>query len=129
MNAAIATLKEKGYRITPARKALLRTLYEASSPLTIPELAARTASNEVSVYRNIELFTVENIVESINTSDSLPRYALGHGHHHHIVCTHCRLIVHIPCSTELPTPTHEAFSRINSHEMTHYGVCSKCACK
>ena len=127
MNAAIATLKEKGYRITPARKALLRTLYEASSPLTIPELAARTASNEVSVYRNIELFTVENIVESINTSDSLPRYALGHGHHHHIVCTHCRLIVHIPCSAELPTPVHELFSRITSHEMTHYGVCTKCA--
>ena len=127
MNAAIAQLRDRGYRITPARKALLSTLDEASCPLTIPELAARTASNEVSVYRNIELFTVENIVEVINTSDSLPRYALGHGHHHHIVCTHCRLIVHIPCSVELPTPTHELFTSIHSHEMTLYGVCTKCS--
>tara|TARA_B100000745_G_C20145291_1_gene392706 strand:+ start:1964 stop:2353 length:390 start_codon:yes stop_codon:yes gene_type:complete len=126
MEGAIAKLKNKGYRITLARKALLRTLYEAATPLTIPELAARTDSNEVSVYRNIELFTIENLVEIIHTTDSLPRYALSHGHHHHIVCTDCKRIVHVPCGPEVTIPTHNDFLLITDHEVTYYGLCNKC---
>jgi len=128
MEKALTHLRSKGYRITPARVALLQSLTESSTPHTIQELADRTDSNETSVYRNIELFSKEHLVEVINLNDSLPRYALSHQHHHHIACTHCDFIAHIPCSgTFIPKPIHTTFDHITSHEVTYYGICKNCS--
>lgn len=127
MDDAIAKLKKKKYRITPARKALLETLVQSLCPLTISALAKNTDSNEVSVYRNIELFAKENIVEAIHTNDSLPRYALAHGHHHHIACNNCSFVAHIPCEQQMTKPEHEAFAQISNHEVTYYGLCKNCS--
>ena len=127
MENAIVKLRAKGYRITRARTALLETLSNASTPMTVPELASCTASNEVSVYRNIDLFTKEQIVEVINTTDSLPRYSLFHAHHHHIVCTQCNFVAHIPCHDHVPMPQHILFGHIPDHEVTYYGICKKCS--
>lgn len=126
MEAAIATLKKRGYRITAARKALLQTLDTIECPHTIPELVVQTASNEVSVYRNINLFTKENLVEMIHTNDPLPRYIAAQGHHHHIACTKCPFVAHIPCTGITNQIRHETFASISHHEVTYYGICKNC---
>jgi len=128
MKNALKLLRKKGYRITPARIALLNSLIQSDTPRTIQELVTCTPSNEVSVYRNIELFTNQRIIEVINLVDSLPRYALSHGHHHHIVCTCCDFIAHIPCNdTSLSIPNHTSFANITDHEVTYYGICKNCS--
>ncbi|MFT5849350.1 MAG: Fe2+ or Zn2+ uptake regulation protein [Patiriisocius sp.] len=128
MQKALQALKKKGYRITLARMALLESLENSTTPHTIQELADRTSSNEASVYRNIELFSKEHLIETINLADSLPRYALSHGHHHHIACTNCDFIAHTPCDTAEPaTPSHPAFTKITNHEVTYYGICQNCS--
>jgi len=128
MKKALQILKKRGYRITPARIALLESLENSDTPSTVQELADCTSSNEVSVYRNIELFRKEYLIETINLSDSLPRYALSHGHHHHIACTNCDFIAHTPCDdTASDPPYHPAFAKVTSHEVTYYGICQNCS--
>jgi Fe2+ or Zn2+ uptake regulation protein len=128
MQNALTILKKRGYRITPARIALLHSLEESTTPFTIQELVQCTTGNETSVYRNIELFSKERLVEVITTADSLPRYALSHGHHHHIACTNCDFIAHTPCDdTAATTPSHPAFAKITNHEVTYYGICQNCS--
>lgn len=126
MNTAINTLKENGHRVTAARIALLETLERSDTPLPIPELASRTVSNDVSVYRNIQLFLTLGLVEIIHTNHPLPHYARSHHHHHHIVCDTCGYIAHIACN-DIPSPEHASFGKINRHEVTFFGLCTTCA--
>lgn len=121
-------LSERGYRITAARRELARTLAAARSPLTIQELANRTASDEASAYRFVRTLADEDLLEEIVVRGERPRYALRTHHHHHVVCTGCGFIAHVPCGTE-PTPprTVRGFTAITDHDVTFYGQCAKCA--
>lgn len=121
------TLKARGYRITPARTAIVDTLCGNHTPQTIQEVASAVTVDEVTVYRTISLLLKESLIEEIPLQGGDTRYALGHGHHHHLVCTTCNYIEHLPCTfTKLPAPTSKQFARINHHEVTYYGTCKRC---
>lgn len=121
-------LKVRGYRVTKPRKELVGILSLSSSPLTLPEILKQTSVDEVTVYRNLELLQREQLLEVLTLNPGQKQFALSHAHHHHVVCTHCGIIEHIPCPTAGPTvPKTEHFKVITDHEVTYYGICTDCA--
>jgi Fe2+ or Zn2+ uptake regulation protein len=124
----ISALQDRGFRITKARKMLIKHLAQKDQPLSIQALCALLKDvDEASVYRSVRMLHEEGFLEEIAIAHEAPRYALSHGHHHHhAVCTSCGVMEHIACSGE-KLPTLKAFQTIKSHEVTFYGLCKKCA--
>jgi Fur family transcriptional regulator, peroxide stress response regulator len=123
----ITYLKERGYRITDARKRTIDVLCKQEQPIQIQKLCSLVKGiDEASVYRTISMLLAEHFLEEIVLPGEASRFAFSDGHHHHAICTSCGIMEHIECVTEaLPIP--QSFKKIVSHEMTLYGLCKKCA--
>ena len=120
-------LQTRGYRLTKARQKIAETLAKSKKSLTIQELVNLVEVDEASVYRTIDTLKKEGLVSVVKIIDGKDQYELAHGHHHHLVCTDCGLVEHIPCgSVKAPQPLPKTFSTIDSHEVTFYGCCAKC---
>lgn len=123
-----AELSARGYRITEPRKKIIAALIEAAHPLSALALAKLVSADTASVYRTLALLLEEGFVEVIETRNSAPRYALAHGHHHHVVCDTCGHVEHIPCTGEFGTPKKvKGFKKITHHEVTYHAHCDTCA--
>lgn len=121
-------LSDRGHRITDARTRVVRALAQASTPMTIQELADRVSVDEVSVYRTVDLLHEEELVEEITVRNQRPHYALAHGHHHHVICRNCGFIAHVSCPREPQAPRNvRGFAVIDAHDVTFYGMCATCA--
>lgn len=122
----LSILTERGYRITHVRKEIVSLLANAAHPLTVQGVVECAQADEASVYRTISLLLHEGLLETIYLSGDQPSYALTFEHHHHTVCTECGYTQHLPC-TDLSTPrTPDGFAMLTHHEVTHYGLCTKC---
>ena len=122
----LATLQERGYRVTKARQNVVDILACQGEPQTIKDLAAAADADEASVYRTIEMLRAEGLVEEIALIGSKPRFSLQHGHHHHIVCGDCGVVAHIPCEKVATPKLPKDFASVDSHELTFYGRCKNC---
>lgn len=124
----IDVLRTRGYRITNARVAVVEILTNAAEPLSISMIVERATADEASVYRTVELLQREGLINEVQVRGGALRFELSHHHHHHAVCTECGMVVHLPCGEEPKAPRRVlGFARIISHDLTFYGLCSKCA--
>ncbi len=129
-------LHEHGYRITPARIALLTFLSRSKKPLTARDMQKEMnhKMDKVTLYRALEDFAKSKIVGKINLQDTATYYELLHEdhHHHHIVCEKCGKIEDIGnCNqTNLQKEVlkySKNFTTINSHSLEFFGVCKACS--
>lgn len=124
----LETLKNRGYRVTGARREILCILQKTTAPLTIKEVATRANADEASVYRTISLLRQEGLLGEIAFGKKRPRFELTSHHHHHMVCESCGKVAHIEGDAEPQRPRRvPGFSSITGHELTYYGLCRKCA--
>lgn len=126
----LATLSERGYRVTNARKSIVKTLTMQAQPIATKALAALIKSDETSVYRTIRMLVTEGLIEEISPLGETARYAVvcNHEHHHHAVCNECGFVTHVPCVVStIDKKLPRGFKEIHSHEITLYGLCKKCA--
>ena len=97
MEPYLALLKEKGFKITPLRKAMLNVFQAKRSTLTAEKLREQIRrripnAGLQSVYRNLADFTKVGITEELFLEKRKAAYALCDGistHHHHAVCRRC----------------------------------------
>ena len=124
----LVELSERGFRVTAARREVVRAFAQSPIPQTIRDLAQRVSADEVSVYRTVALLVENKMVEVIEGMGETKRYSLYPGtHHHHIVCTKCGYTAHIPCDeVERARVSHPTFSSIMRHSVTYYGQCRSC---
>jgi len=91
----IEQVKEKGYRITPQRRAIIEALSGSGQPQTAREILSRvrTVFPDISfdtVYRNLNLLAKVGILTQINLkSGESSRFEIIDKHHHHIICLGC----------------------------------------
>ncbi len=127
---ALTRLSEAGHRITEARQQIIAFLDRARQPKSVQEIVGNIDADETSVYRSIVLFQRLDIVEEIHGADGLHRYALAHGHHHHVVCEGCGYVEHLVCDNREPAlPARSVRSRFRTimrHEVTYFGRCVRC---
>jgi Fe2+ or Zn2+ uptake regulation protein len=124
----LESLKIKGYRLTKAREDVVAVLVRHKKPLSIKDIVRQVKVDEVSVYRTIALLNNEKLIEELSLTGGVNQYSLSHGHHHHVVCTNCNLVVHLHVDSEPKAPKSiPGFSKIEDHELTYYGLCTNCA--
>jgi len=134
---ATRALSEAGYRRGGARRAVLELLDEQRCALSAIEIedTLRRRSRRVaraSVYRILEQLERLQLVQRVDTGRTMARFEAvrgGDGHHHHLVCDGCGLLM--PFSDEaLERTIHELSARVpiavSEHEVVLHGACEKC---
>jgi Fur family transcriptional regulator, ferric uptake regulator len=130
-----ALLQEHGFKITTLRTTLLTILSESSRPLPVATLIKKTkrlAADPATIYRAMNSFVDEGIVNAITLSDRTNFYELVRkSHSHHIVCMSCNTIESLPfCIRGLEQNAQsksKLFKLITAHTLSFLGTCKKCA--
>lgn len=132
----IQRLKQAGHRLTQARLTILAILEAERGHTTSADILAKVkqvnpAIGRASIFRTLDLFTQLGIVRPTYIDTSLtPTYVLMHGgHHHHVICTHCRRFIEFEdCGLETLTQSLERRLniKISGHLLEFYGVCQPC---
>ena len=132
-------LKEKGYKLTPQRRAIVDIIIQnAGSHLTTEELydLVKTECPEIglaTVYRTVQLLEELGVVSKLDLNDGCYRYELvredENHQHHHLICSQCGKVIEVQGDL-LEILEHEIESKydfkIKNHSVKFYGICSEC---
>ncbi|MBI3960006.1 MAG: transcriptional repressor [Chloroflexi bacterium] len=128
-------LRAAGYRLTPARLAVLAVVETSHAHLT-PALVldeAKTHAPQIgraTVYRTLELLTELGVLRPIYLGDGGVYFIRAEGGHHHLVCTGCGQMVEFDecMAEEMIHDLQERFGfQIDSHLLEFHGRCPACA--
>ena len=130
-------LRSRGFRLTPARKAILEIVTQSSEPLTAKEIHGALikrgiASDKVTVYREIGFLARESFLAEVQFHDRNKRFELADlDHHHHLICQKCARIQDIILTEDFEKEA-EAIGRrkkfrILRHSLEFFGLCKSCA--
>jgi Fur family transcriptional regulator, ferric uptake regulator len=135
---AEAALAATGHKRGGARRAVLELLDQQQCALTAVEIedALRVAERRVSrasVYRVLDELERLNLVQRVETGQSMVRYERiceHNEHHHHLVCDGCGSVM--PFSDEALEQAISSLSRrvpltVSEHEIVLRGECQDCA--
>ena len=135
LEALLAQLREKGKRITPQRRAILRILAESTGHPSAEQvhraiLKDFPTTSLASVYKTINLLKELNEIQELEFSDMGNRYDGAKPFPHpHVICRGCGTIVDSD-AVELGRLTRlvaeETGFAITSHRLDFYGLCPKC---
>lgn len=132
-------LKEKGYKLTPQRRATLDTIMEHQGKhLSTEEIydLVKDRCPEIglaTVYRTLQLLDELELITRISFDDGCGRYELNsHAddhHHHHLICIKCGGVTEVEMDLleSLEEEIEATYNfEINDHKVKFFGFCSKC---
>jgi Fur family ferric uptake transcriptional regulator len=131
----IASLKEKGYRLTPQRLVILAAIEGSRDHISAEEIYTQVTAkyprvNISTVYRTLDLLKKLGMVYEIDLGEGRIRYhAEASGHHHHLVCQQCGTVVDIDESALAPLRDilmREYNFRADLKHVAVFGLCEKC---
>ncbi|MDX1689706.1 MAG: Fur family transcriptional regulator [Acidimicrobiia bacterium] len=132
-------LRDRGLRLTDARRAVVERLGDADGPRSAAELSA-DLDGEVplsSLYRSLSVLEEAGVLAPHHGVRGLTRYELAEwlvGHHHHLVCTHCGLVEDVPIPTDLEARLDTLIGAVagaagfspSDHALEIEGRCERC---
>src|SRR3989344_7856161 len=124
-------LKEKGYKITPARLAILGLFAKSKKPIDADNVYRKLASknfDQATVYRTIASFEKSGILRRVDLRKDSVHYELAEEHHHHIVCTNCKNVEdfennEIENALSKLLKKSSRFKSITEHSLEIFGLC------
>ena len=92
--SCVATLKEKGLKLTPQRRLIVDIIHDTGAHLTAQEIISYVQSkmpgvNKSTIYRTLELLEGAGCVYKSAMGDQFIYHHAEEGHHHHLVCSKC----------------------------------------
>lgn len=132
-------LREKGYKLTTQRQAVLDVITEHEgehlSPEEIYELVKKMNPDigVATIYRTLLLLESMEMVHKLNFDDGCARYELNKNkedhRHHHLICMKCGSVEEV--EEDLLESLEEQIFRKNGfsvrdHRVKFYGYCRKC---
>ncbi|MBI4278338.1 MAG: transcriptional repressor [Armatimonadetes bacterium] len=136
MNTAPLTRRARagGGRMTAQRRAVLQALQELGCAPTAEEIHTRarhirSGLGLVTVYRTLETFAQEGLVQRLFLDDARGRYELmGGRHHHHLVCLSCGTIQSLNrCFLAAAERAARARGfKVTAHRFELFGYCRRC---
>jgi len=133
-----AQLSEAGLRPTRQRVAILEAMERGGRPVTAQELFARMVRSGrgpglATVYRTLQALVRSGLARTFSAGEGEIAYKLCEpGHHHHLICESCGLVVEIPsCEVErwARAAARRRGFRVSSHQAEIYGTCESCAAR
>lgn len=129
-------LKEKGYKLTNQRKAIIEVFLENKSTLlSADEIYEKTiikypGTNFSTVYRNLDIFIISGIIHKLNLNGNSASFELVDevSHHHLMICKDCGKTEAIDfCPFEdLKIKLKNQNFTLTDHKFELYGYCIKC---
>ncbi|MGG7164407.1 Fur family transcriptional regulator [Clostridium ihumii] len=132
-------LKEKGYKLTPQRRAILNGIINSEGEhLTAEELydLVKADCPEIglaTVYRTVQLLEELGVICRLDLDDGISRYELSQGddnhNHHHLICTKCNKVIEVQGDLleEIEKVIEEKYKfKIENHSLKFYGFCDEC---
>jgi Fur family ferric uptake transcriptional regulator len=134
-----ALLKEKGYKITPARTAIMNIFVKSRVPLTAEDVYQGLKkdknskdTNEATVYRTLTSFAKDGILKRIDWGKDSAYFELAREHHHHITCVKCETVEDFE-NEELEKNLggiirkSSKFTNVRDHSLELFGLCKNCS--
>ncbi|MHB8840423.1 MAG: Fur family transcriptional regulator [Candidatus Aquicultor sp.] len=134
-NDLIKDLKDRGFRLTKLRKAILEELDLARKPLSAAEIIEQLKKHDLkphktSIYREVTFMLEQGIITKITFGERQDRFELAAiEHHHHAMCQSCGEIEDIDCSEgirEIEKMLHAQDFKVNFHLVEFIGLCKNC---
>ncbi|AGK97274.1 Fur family transcriptional regulator [Clostridium pasteurianum] len=132
-------LKQKGYKLTPQRRAVLDIIIQSEGQhLTAEEIyeLVKVDCPEIglaTVYRTVLLLEELGVISKLDLNDGCSRYELVHENenhqHHHLICTNCGKVIEVEGDLldSLEHTIEEKYVfKIKNHSVKFYGLCSDC---
>jgi Fur family ferric uptake transcriptional regulator len=135
VNAGTA-LGRAGLRPTRQRRAILEAMERAGRPVTAQALHARMQRGRngpglATVYRTLQALARAGLATTFPAGEGEVAYKLCRpGHHHHLICEGCGLVLEIPSCEVEPWAARTARRRgftVSSHQAEIFGRCPSCA--
>lgn len=132
-------LKDKGYKLTPQRRAILNGILKSEgSHLTAEEIyeLVKGECPEIglaTVYRTVQLLEDMGLICKLDFDDGCSRYELVNEdeehQHHHLICNRCGSVMEV--EGDLLGDLEKSIERkynfaIEDHSVKFYGTCEKC---
>ena len=135
-NKIAGILRQKGYRLTPQRHAVLKAIASSHDHLTPAEIYDRVRQEHpaiglVTVYRVINLLTELKLICRVMLKGHSQSYLMRRpmGHHHHLLCSQCGQSVDFTScdlgQLEQQLSNDTGFN-IEGHILEIYGRCPDC---
>jgi Fur family ferric uptake transcriptional regulator len=128
-------LRERGNRITPQRRAILRIIRERAGHLSADEIydLARREIPRLSlstVYRTLDLLKELDLVTELHLAGNHYRYEAQSDQHEHLVCLSCGEVIEFHC--DHCAAMHQELSdkygfQITGSRVELFGYCHECA--
>ncbi|MBM7583085.1 Fe2+ or Zn2+ uptake regulation protein [Caldicoprobacter guelmensis] len=125
-------LKQKGYKLTKQRQAILDAFMRIGEPLVTAQhifekvIEVNPGINFSTVYRNLDILVQEGMVRKIMFDQGAAYYELMDGsHHHHLICKRCGKIQCVDYCPLDDMPIKEGFVPID-HSFEVFGFCKEC---
>ena len=131
----ISELQDKGYRLTKARKEIVKIFSESKKPLTASEVKIRLSQsglpvNKTTIYRELKFLSKKQYLIKIYINPSEVSYESSDlKHHHHLVCEVCGKVYAVTSCLAKDFETkifRKRGFKIKRHTLEFYGVCKDC---
>ncbi|MFC1944314.1 Fur family transcriptional regulator [Chloroflexota bacterium] len=129
-------LKQRGYRLTPQRRAVLSEIAcsrEHLTPAVIHEKVRREhpGIGLVTVYRTLDMLTGLGLLCEVHVGGGCRSYLLRRPleHHHHLICSGCGAVMDFDgCALDglAERLSHETGFKIEGHLLEFFGSCREC---
>lgn len=129
-------IRERGYRLTPQRIAIVSILHDTGGHLLPVEIFRKAEAvlpgiTEPTVYRTLDFLVENNFVSVTHTGGGRLEYELAvHRHeHHHLVCASCGITQELAHEQLMPISQHlEQLTgfRLTENHITFLGLCPRC---
>lgn len=135
LSLLVERLREKHFKITSPRLAVLKLLSSQTKPISIKEAhnyVKHDGCDLATIYRLFKLLEDLKLIQRVDFGDGSARFELvSHDseHYHHIVCTKCTAVMKIEeCVVKDLHAAIENQSGFKSvtHRLEFFGVCPKC---
>jgi len=132
----ITILRRYGYKLTPQRRAVIRTIASSQDHLTPAALYQKVhydypSIGLVTIYRTIEILNKTGLICEVHAGGNCRSYLMRRPaeHHHHLLCSNCGLVVDfMNCDLgELEKKlSEETGFEMEDHLLEFLGICPAC---
>lgn len=127
-------LKMAGYKLTPARLAVIEVLETYSEHLSHNQILEAGQKiypklSRATVYRTMELLVELKLVRPVYLNDPTQRFVSAAGGHHHLICVNCDTTFefdHCTVNQLAQELTKQFRFKIHNHLLEFQGLCSAC---
>lgn len=135
LDKLIERLRDKGYRLTPQRQAILGILLESPSHPTAEQVYALVKpsfpmTSLATVYKTVAMLKAMNEIVEINLGDSGSRYdGLNTIPHAHIICVQCKQIINsnlVDLNQLAKSISTQTSYKVINQRLDFFGICPDC---